>query len=75
MMDSPLRGEAVGMDVDGDEKPLIIDTGEHNHLQLLLLVNELKEHNSRSDSLLTKTAYYIKEQVCYTFMPDHWWSP
>lgn len=47
-----------------DEKPISIDAAEHNHLQLLLCINELKEHNGRSENLLSQVAHFIKEQVC-----------
>jgi hypothetical protein len=68
-MDGLLMNGDVVLDSEDSEKPLIIDTAEHNHLQLLLLVNELKEHNSRSDALLSKTTFYIKEQAC--IIPMH----
>jgi hypothetical protein len=51
------------MDGVGDDTPISIDAAEHNHLQLLLYINELKEHNGRSESLLSSVAHYIKEQV------------
>jgi hypothetical protein len=63
------------MDGDGDESPISIDAAEHNHLQLILCVNELKEHNGRSENLLSRVAHFIKEQVSIVEHMRHFKTP
>lgn len=61
--DSECGAEWMCDPMDGDENPITIDTAEHNHLQLLLCINELREHNGRSEALLSQVNQYIREQV------------